>query len=163
MKKAFAVAALLVLVCSSFAFATDDFLYPGVMGQRVNGSQPFPYESYGAWCNPSATLSLSLACPAPRDQVTKSIANGWVKVIDKHYSANITARVCVPYRNASNGAVYWWNWLMTSTGSGPQVQHLTHGTVGTNTISPAYYYVVLPPTYNGNASCLISYYMNENN
>lgn len=162
MRKVFIGAVLMVTLCSVIAFAADDKLYPGVMGVRYNASQPVPHESYGALYNPSSTSTLSLALPIVRDGSGGNIDSGWVKLVDQHYNQDISVRLYSIYRSDSTGEIYGWlSSTQTTTGSGPQVQTLTFGSLATNTYSSAYYFVTLPPTYSGVESQVISYYVVE--
>lgn len=162
MKKIFAVTIMLVIICSGSVYADGCKIYPGVMGVRANASQPVPSESWGALGNPDSKNTLAMALPIVRDCNHSILANGWVNLVDQHYNSDISIRLISAFRNAANGVIYTWQSpVQTTIGSGPQVQPKVFSALGANSYSSAYYWVVLPPSYNGKQSQVISYALNE--
>lgn len=162
MKKIFAVTIMLVMMCSGMVYADGCKIYPGVMGVRANASQPVPWEYWGALGNPSSKSSLAMALPVVRDCNHGKLANGWVRLVDQHYNSDISVKLISTYRDGATGVIYaWQSPVQTTVGSGPQVQTKVFTALGANHYSSAYYWVVLPPSYNGKYSHVISYHVNE--
>ena len=142
------------------AFAIDGKIYPGSMGIRWNSSDPVPHLSASAVFNSSSTKSLRLDLPVIHDSIHHSISSGWVRVIDRHYNQNIRVSMNSVYRN---GCSFWgwWGANKYSAGTNCSAQALSFPGLGSNSQAHYYYSVTIPPTYSGNKSGIVSYYVAE--
>lgn len=157
-----ALFSVLFLLCASVTtFADDGKVYPGSMGVRWSSYDPVPTLNASAIGNPSSTKSLRVDLPVIHDCIGNNIEQGWVKVIDMHYGQNIRCSLNSVYRNGSS-FYGWWGPNKYSSGSSQNPKTLTHGGLGSNTQAHYYYSCSIPPTYNGNRSYIISYYVEEN-
>jgi hypothetical protein len=138
--------------------AVDGKNYPGSMCVRWSGTST-PVYNFSAIGNPSSTTWLYLDCPAVKD--ASNIASGWVRMLDRHYSSNISCRLYSVY--ASTGGYYGWvTPVVSSTGSSANPQHRPFGGIGGNSIAHYYYSCSIPPTYSGYVSYITSYQVSEN-
>lgn len=162
MKRVFAVTALIVLLYAVQASAgQDEKIYPGFMGVPVN-AQPVPVESYAGAGNPSSTQWLAMVLPLIRESQNGYVNSGWVKVIDQHYNNSVAVRLWSIDRSSVGGVRGFYSAEKESAGSGPQVQTLSFPMVDSYVGSTVhYYYAKIPPTYSGNISYIVSYYVKE--
>ena len=141
------------------ALASDGKIYPGSMGVRYAGTST-PTLSCSAIGNPSTSSWLYLDLPAIHDTIGGNINKSWVRVIDQHYSSNISCQLCSVFRSGCS----WYGWVSPtrySSGSGCNEQVLSPGGVGANSRSHYYFSCKIPPRYNNNTSYIISYYVSE--
>lgn len=160
MRKIIVLSLLIVAFCAVNAFAADGKIYPGSMGVKWKTSEPDPVLSFSAIGNPSATKPLRLDLPVIHDSINHSIKNGWVKAIDMHYSENISARLMSIYRNGCQ----WYGWgspTRTTSGSNCAAQTLSFGSLSSNSSAHYFYSCSIPPIYNGQASFIVSYKVDE--
>ncbi|PXF60270.1 MAG: hypothetical protein C4B58_00040 [Deltaproteobacteria bacterium] len=157
------LALLMVIAGALPALAADGKIYPGAMGVPTpcdgNNRPTYSYGyGWGAIGNHSATSWLYLDLPAIRD--AHGINKSWVRVIDRHDSADIR---CQLHSTFWYGHIYcgWFSPYMYSSGSGSHEQVLSLGGVGANTISHYYFSCRIPPKYNNGQSCINSYYVEE--
>jgi hypothetical protein len=153
------VALFMVMTGALPALAADGKIYPGSMGVRYAGTST-PSYSWSAIGNPSTGSWLYLDLPAIHDTIGGNINESWVRVIDQHYSANISCKLCSVYR-CGCGYCGWISPTKYSSGSGCNQQVLSPGGVGANNRSHYYFSCKIPPRYNNNTSCIISYYVEE--
>ena len=155
------ISALAVLsLVTTTTFAGDGKLYPGAMGIRWNSSDPFPALNSSMIQNPSSTQWLRLDLPVVHAVMGNSIKKGWVKAVDRSYNKNVRCKLVSVYRNGSS----FWGWstgfkYTGGSGSGPQT--LNFGNVGANSSCHYYFSCHIPPTYSGNKSGIVSYYVEE--
>ena len=143
--------------------ARDAKVYPGSMAVRINSSQPTPKLSASSIFNPSSTQWLNVELPVIHDTIGHTIRNGWVKALDRHYSADVSARLRSFYwSNTRDRFLGWWSARLYSAGSGNDAQTLSFPGVGSNSIAHYHYSCAIPPTYLGRKSGILSYYVREN-
>ncbi len=159
MKRFVAALSILSLVATT-TFAEDGKVYPGSMGVRWNSSDPFPALNASAIHNPSSAQWLRLDLPAVHDQIGKTIKSGWVKVIDRHYSLDVRCSLNAVVRSGSS-FTGWWGPFQFSAGSGTATQTLNIPALGSNSQAHYYFSCHIPPTYSGNQSGIVSYYVEE--
>jgi hypothetical protein len=154
---------LLVVVMTmgaSLAYAIDTKIYPGSMCVKWSSGGIATY-NWSSIRTASSTSTLGLDCPAVHDAV--NIQSGWVRVTDLNFSADIRCTLESVYRANLNSSVFhWFSGPRSSVGSSPNVQTLTFGPVGANSISHYYYSCSIPPTYSGNVSSIHTYQIVEN-
>ena len=156
------ISALAVLsLVTPTTFAGDGKVYPGAMGIRWSSYDPFPSFNYGMIENPSSSKWLRLSLPVVHDSIyAKSITSGWVKAVDRHYSKNVKCYLRAAFRNGSSFYT-WTSAIKYTSGSSSGPQTLKFGSVGMNSISHYYFTCRIPPTYSGNRSGIVSYYVLE--
>lgn len=164
MKKLQFILSLVFLGCvSASAFATDTKIYPGASCQRHSGSTNYNHSS-GIFRNNSSTQTLTVVCPVIKDESTKSIQDGWIKVLDLNKDANFTCSAKSRYRKNDGGWTNYWSGNKYSSGHGTHTQTLGFG--GFSQVSGgSHYYIVctIPKKDPANgASYLISYRVDEN-
>jgi hypothetical protein len=153
------VALFMVMTGALPALAADGKIYPGSMGVRYAGTST-PTYNFSAIGNPSTTSWLYLDLPAIHDSIAGNINKSWVRVIDQHYSANVSCKLFSVYRSGC-GFSAWVSPTRYSTGSSCAEQVLLPGGVGANSKSHYYFSCKIPPKYNNNSSYIISYYVEE--
>jgi hypothetical protein len=143
-------------------FAGDAKTQPGSMGVRYAGASP----SYNASAigNPSSTEWVYLDLPVINDDMSNDIGYSNVRVLDRHYTSDVCCSVNSVYWNSSASAFYgWWGATKCSAGSSNNLQYLiTGGVSGAGSTYHQYFSCRIPPTYSGNRSYIVSYYVDEN-
>ena len=144
------------------SFGQDGKVYPGLMGARLNSSQPVPDVYFDGFLNPSSTNALEAAFPVIHDSINHSIKKGWISVLDQHPSQAVEVKLLSNYRDKTG----FWGWQTAWIGSGgnsTNYQQLNFNGIGSNTKSAHYIRANIPPTHNGHRSGVIRYYVEENN
>ena len=162
MKKHLLTLAIVCLTIGSMnMFALDGKVYPGSMGVRWNSSDPVPALGWSAIFNPSTTKSLRVDLPVIHDVIAKTIRQGWVRVVDKHYTQGVRAQLCAVYKGCSTG--FYGKCLANKYSSGtsecPKV--LSFGAVGAGSTAHYYFSCTIPPVYSGQKSGIVSYFVEE--
>ena len=155
-------AAIAFAFSATQGFAGDAKTYPGSMGVRYAGASPS--YNYSAIGNPSSTQWMYVDLPVINDDMGDDISSSYVRVLDRHYSSDVRCSINSAYWNSSAGAFYgYWGANKYSAGSGNSLQSLpTGGVGGAGTSYHHYFSCRVPPTYSGNRSYIVSYYVNEN-
>lgn len=158
-KSLFITMIVVMAMCASASIASDGKIYPGSMCVRYAGTSTPSYNN-SAIGNPSSTSWLYLDCPAIHDTVSGNVKEGWVRMIDRHYSSDVKCSLNSIYRSG-NSFWGWWTSNKNSSGSGVNPQHVSYGGIGASSQAHYYYSCQIPPSYSGNVSYIISYYVEE--
>ncbi|RLU00176.1 hypothetical protein [Ketobacter sp.] len=147
-------------LAAASALAADAKNYPGSMGVKYSGATP-SYSS-SAIVNPSSSSWMYVDLPAINDE-DNDILISYVRVLDRHYSSDVRCSINQAYWNNSADTMYgWWGTNVYSTGSSSNSQTLSTGPLGgTGMNVHTYFSCAVPPTYSGNQSRIISYYVYE--
>ncbi len=158
--KMFVTVICMTAIGASQAHALDGKVYPGSMCVRWSG--PTPVYNNSAIGNPGAT-TLYVDCPAVHDSINFGINNGWVKVLDRHFSNAVTCNLNSLYPSGT-GFAGWWTSNKSSTGGSASspVETLPFGSLGSASTAHYYYSCQIPPTYAGYSSYLMTYRVDEN-
>jgi len=150
------------LTCTS-VFAQDGKVYPGASCHRESGSTSFRYTQKGSMVNTSATQDLWVICPAVNERLEHPINDGWVKVVDRHETEGFMCAAYSQSRNASSGWSTQFSGWRYSSGANFNTQTLVfNGPFGfKNDVSHYYVLCNIPPTFNGAASYISSYRIDE--
>jgi hypothetical protein len=155
-----AIAVMSGVLDVSQARALDGKVYPGSMCVRWSGPNPV-YANSGIG-NPGTT-TLYLDCPAAHDSINYGINNGWVKVLDRHFSSPAQCNLNSLYASGS-WFFGWWTPFRSSIGGSASspVETLYFGSLSSSSTAHYYYSCRVPPTYNGYVSYLMTYKVDEN-
>lgn len=141
--------------------ANDNKTYPGSMAVKWQGSTPsYMLSSIG---NPSSLIWMYVDLPAINDS-NGSIANSQVKVVDRHYDADIRCSVKQLYWNSSTDSMAgYWGAKYSSNGASDNLKTITTGALpGYGLSFHSFISCRVPPSYSGNESRIVSYYVSEN-
>jgi hypothetical protein len=154
-------ASLLLALVVVQGHAGDAKTYPGSMGVRYAGAYPSYHTS--AIGNPSSSQWMYVDLPVINDDMNDDIKSSSVRVLDRHYTSNVRCSVNSAYWNSTAGSFYgWWGANKYSAGSSNTLQTLSTGGVsGAGSVYHQYFSCAIPPTYSGNRSYIVSYYVNE--
>lgn len=147
-------------LAATSVLAADVKTYPGSMGVKYSG--PTPTYSSSSIGNPSSSSWMYVDLPAINDE-DNDILTSYVRVLDRHYSSEVRCSINQAYWNNSAGVMYgWWGPNVSSSGSSTSSQTLFTGALGgTGMNVHTYFSCRVPPTYSGNVSRIISYYVYE--
>lgn len=154
---------ILAFAFSTSTFADDGKIFPGAECQRHSGSTSYNHSS-GIIRNLSSTQSLTVVCPITREYLSKSINDGWIKVVDFHPSQNFTCSVKSKHRSNAGGWTNYWSGNRYSAGFGTQTQTLNFGGMG-QVSGHSHYYLTcsIPASHSNGSSYILSYRVDENN
>lgn len=122
-----------------------------------------PTLSYSAIYNASSSQTMRVDCPVERTDFDgflhdAGVEGSWMRVVDRHYNSNVSCRLVSYSRNGNGSSSYWSTGTRYSNGSSTNTQHLNTGSLGgENTYSHLYFSCLVPPTYSGNRSGLVTY------
>ena len=151
--------AMALAFLSNQGFADDQKVYPGSLGVRWDGADPSYY--FSSIGNPSSTEWLKVDLPVINDDLGNDIGYSNVRVLDRNYSYNVSCSLNSVYWNGSGFSGYFGP-KTYSSGSSDYLQYLYTGGVGGGTYSyHEYFSCEIPPSYNGNQSYIVSYYVDE--
>jgi hypothetical protein len=142
------------------AFAADGKIYAAAECVDALSSGNSGYY-YGRAYNNSASSYLIMECPVVKDTVADtSLQDGHFYVTDIHYSADINCTLMT--QSATSTGPWGWFTTRSSAGSSWTPQKLSYPS------QPMYadtgytlFRCTVPPRYNGNASALVSYRVDE--
>jgi hypothetical protein len=134
------------------------------MAVRFAGA--YPTYNHSAIGNPSNSEWMWVDLPVINDSIYGEITNSEVRVVDQHYSSEINCQLISVKRNNSGGYDGIWGRRAYSSASGVHLQSMdTRGaSSGSGWGGRAYHEYLncsLPPTYSGNPSYIVSYYVRE--
>lgn len=153
-------APVLLLAGMATLQAGDAKTYPGSMGVKWSGGTPV--YSTSAIGNSSSSQWLYIDLPVINDDMSNGIQSSWVKVLDRHYNSNVRCSINSAYWNNTYDQFYGsWGGNRYSTGSSNNAQTLSTGGATGGSSRHEYFSCAIPPTYSGNRSYIISYYVNE--
>ncbi len=141
--------------------------YPGAACVKWSAGDPQPLLSYSEILNPSSTAWLRVDCPITRTDFDSflhdaGVESSWVRMVDRHYTSNGSCRLVSYSHNTDGTASYWTTGTQYTSGTGNQAQQLNIGSLdGENGASHLYFSCQIPPTYAGNYSTLVTYYVNQ--
>ncbi|MCP5004370.1 MAG: hypothetical protein GY941_10605 [Planctomycetes bacterium] len=142
-------------------FASDDKVYPGVMGVKSFSGHPDPIYSWGSIGNPSYSSDLDVYLPVIHDHIEHDIKGGWVHVKDYSDTQNIRCNLYTVYRWGTG--VYVKNsGYKYSNGYGSSAQAIYFNNEVKSLFPSHYYYRCRIPkrTWRG-ISLINSYKVNE--
>lgn len=148
-----------ILMLVAPAASADEKTFTAAFCQEVGRNQHwFDQSPDGRLYNRDAVSSRNLVCPVVRDRTEQSSNWTEVTVLDRHYNSNITCTFYSVERTHANG---WWRSASTQ-GSSVQWQTLRVSNNLSEHDQGSYYFLCsIPPIYQGNASGIASYLVNE--
>jgi hypothetical protein len=153
-------ACVALIIGAAVAEAGDRKVYPGEMGVKWSG--PSPVFNTGAIGNPSSTSSMYVDLPVINDDTGSGIDYSSVGVVDRHYSSDARCSINTAYWNNTADTFYgYWGPNAYSTGSSGNQQTLYTGSASHGSTRHEYFSCLIPPTYSGNVSYIISYTVDE--
>lgn len=159
---------LCIAMHPSLTRADDRKNYAGFMCIRETGSGGTPAFWAGGIVNDSSTSWLNLRCPVIKDVVSQGVKSGQVRMMDRHFTLDISCTLVSARLNGPGGHSYAFSPTITSgPGGDPNVNlrvgSFTNGLSGvTSTDSHYELSCSIPPTQNGLASMISSYSITEN-
>ena len=142
------------------SFGQDGKVYPGLMGVRLDSSQPVPDLYYDGMLNPSSTKSLRAHFPVIHDSINFSIRDGWVQVLDQNPNEKVEVKL-LSNRRDRTGFSGWQTAWIGSTGASSVYQKLKLGSIGSDNCSAYYIAAKIPKKYSGRRSGVIRYQVVE--
>ena len=130
------------------------------MAVRTSGEDMVQW--YGTIFNPSYTSWLFVQLPVINDNTGSGISGSWVHVVDQHYSSNVRCRINSAYWNNTYDTMYgYWGSYRYSSGSSGNRQTLSTGSAAHGSTRHEFFICAVPPRYNGRASYIVSYIVEE--
>jgi len=161
----------ILAVLAYFLLGTESFaqqsIWPGSQCVQWTAGDVVPTLNGSAIYNSSASASMRVDCPIERNDFsgflhTPGIDSAWVSVIDMNYSAD--ARCGLGSLSVSSTGV--WTYVTSGSAfsagasSGSQTLNLGALTFPNDRVH-SFIGCIIPPSYAGNVSYLVNYYVNQ--